>query len=268
MLTQFAIRLICGMSLVWCVMPRSEVTSGFFRIQNLVTLGLSVLALMAIGPASIAEGAEPTLSVEIVRWISVGLATMSFLGSVMWTLERRAAGTRFAFGIAAVSLLTVVLSSVPVDGFLTLKGNLTWLTELTVSAVSGATVGGMLLGHWYLTTPTMSTTPLNRVNWFLCTVAGGRLTLGAIALGFFWPFGVDGPAAIRSTVLNSYPAMCLMLEWIGGILGPLAVSIMVVRILKYKNTQSATGVLFVGVILAFIGEMTGALLRQELQLPL
>ena len=38
MLTQFAIRLICGMSLVWCVMPRSEVTSGFFRIQKLVML--------------------------------------------------------------------------------------------------------------------------------------------------------------------------------------------------------------------------------------
>jgi len=97
MLTQFAIRLICGMSLVWCVMPRSEVTSGFFRIQNLVTLGLSVLAFMAIGPAPVAEGAEPMLSAGVVRWISIGLATMSFLGSVMWTLERRAAGTRFAF---------------------------------------------------------------------------------------------------------------------------------------------------------------------------
>ena len=268
MLTQFAIRLIFGMSLVWCVMPRSEVTSGFFRIQNLVTLGLSVLAFMAIGPAPVAEGAEPLLSTGIVRWISIGLAIMSFLGSVMWTLERRAAGARFAFGVAVVSLITVVLSSVSGDDFLTLQGNLTWLTELAVAAVSGATVGGMLLGHWYLTTPTMSTTPLNRVNWFLCVVASGRLVFGAITLGLFWPFGPAGPAAITSSVLNSYPAMCLMLEWTGGILGPLAVSIMVVRILKYNNTQSATGVLFVGVILAFIGEMTGALLRHELQLPL
>ena len=268
MLTQFAIRLIFGMSLVWCVMPRSEVTSGFFRIQNLVTLGLAVLAFMAIGPAPVAEGAEPMLSAEIVRWISIGLATMSFLGSVMWTLERRVAGTRFALGIAFVSFITVVLSSVPSGGFLTLKGNLTWLTELAVAAVSGATVGGMLLGHWYLTTPTMSTTPLNRVNWFLCCVAGDRLIFGAIALGLFWPFGADGTTNIGATSWTSTHTVWLMLEWTGGIFGPLAVSIMVVRILRYKNTQSATGVLFVGVILAFIGEMTGALLRHELQLPL
>ena len=268
MLTQFAIRLIFGMSLVWCVMPRSEVTSGFFRIQNLVTLGLSVLAFMAIGPAPVAEGSEPILSGEIVRWVAIGLAAMSFLGSVMWTLERRAAGTRYAFGIAAVSFITVVLSSVSAGGFLTLKGNLTWLTELAVAAVSGATVGGMLLGHWYLTTPTMSTTPLNRVNWFLACVAGDRLIFATVALWMFWPFSADGTTTIGAANWTSTHTVWLMLEWLGGILGPLAVAFMVVRILKYKNTQSATGVLFVGVILAFIGEMTGALLRHELQLPL
>ena len=268
MLTQFAIRLICGMSLVWCVMPRSEVTSGFFRIQMLVTLGLSVLAFMAIGPAPVVEGAEPLLAAEIVRWISIALATMSFVGSVMWTLERRSAGTRFAFAIAIVSLITVVLSGVSGNGFLTLKGNLTWLTELATSAVSGTAVGGMLLGHWYLTTPTMSTTPLNRVNWFLCGASTCRLVLGAIALGVFWPFDTAATTSTGIAGWTSTHTVWLMLEWIGGILGPLAVSVMVVRILKYKNTQSATGALFVGVILAFIGEMTGALLRHELQLPL
>lgn len=268
MLTQFAIRLIFGMSLVWCVMPRSEVTSGFFRIQNLVTLGLAVLAFMAIGPAPVAEGAEPVLSANVVRGLSIGLAVMSFLGSVMWTLERRAAGTRFAFGIAAVSLITVVLSSVSADGLLTLKGTLTWWSELAIAAVSGTTVGGMLLGHWYLTTPTMSTTPLNRVNWFLGCVAIDRLILGSIALWMFWPFASSGTDTIGATAWTSTHTIWLMLEWLGGILGPLAVSFMVVRILRYNNTQSATGVLFVGVILAFIGEMTGALLRHELQLPL
>ena len=54
----------------------------------------------------------------------------------------------------------------------------------------------------------------------------------------------------------------------GGIIGPIVVAVAVARILRYRNTQSATGVLFVGVILAFIGEMAGALLRNELQLPL
>ena len=270
MLTHFAIRLICGMSVVWCVMPRAKVTSGFFRIQMLVTLGLSVLAAMAVGQMPSAMGGDSILSGDAVRWISVTLAVLSFLGSVMWTLERRAAGGRFAFVIAAVATATAVLSVVSTESLRTLAGNLYWLTELSTAAVSGAAVGGMLLGHWYLTAPTMSTSPLNRVNFWLGSAAAVRLLVGAVALCVFWPFAQSESTAADSgqAAWTSTYTVWLTLEWLGGILGPLAVSFMVVRILRYRNTQSATGVLFVGVILAFIGEMTGALLRRELQLPL
>ena len=57
-------------------------------------------------------------------------------------------------------------------------------------------------------------------------------------------------------------------RWDRAVVGILAVAVMVWRILKYRNTQSATGVLFVGVILTFIGEMTGTLLFRSLSLPL
>jgi hypothetical protein len=60
----------------------------------------------------------------------------------------------------------------------------------------------------------------------------------------------------------------LSLRWGAGIIGPLIVAAMTWRILKYRNTQSATGVLFVGVILTFLGEMTALLLYRELGLPL
>jgi hypothetical protein len=50
--------------------------------------------------------------------------------------------------------------------------------------------------------------------------------------------------------------------------GPLAVWLMVRQILKYRNTQAATGVLFVGVILTFIGELTADLLFHELRVPM
>jgi uncharacterized membrane protein len=55
------------------------------------------------------------------------------------------------------------------------------------------------------------------------------------------------------------------LRWLAGILGPMAISIMALRILRYRNTQAATGVLFAGVILCFIGEMSAALLYSELR---
>ena len=47
MIAQFALRLLCGMSLMWSIMPRDQVTAGFFRIQMLIALGLSVLIALA-----------------------------------------------------------------------------------------------------------------------------------------------------------------------------------------------------------------------------
>lgn len=265
MITQFALRLIFGMSFVWCVMPRREVTSGFFRIQMLVTLGLAVLAALGTGQIPEGEEAAPVLTPSTIQVIAGVLGLLSFFGSVMWTLERRAAGTRYAFMIALLSGAAAILASVSESQFATLHGNLYWLSEITTALVSGSTVGGMLLGHWYLTAPSMTTAPLNRVNAWLGIVAGAKAILGGFTVAC-WPLISAHTKVIDQW--NSTYAIWLSLTLLGGIFGPLAVCWMVHRILKYRNTQSATGVLFVGVILAFIGEMTGALLRRELLLPI
>jgi hypothetical protein len=62
--------------------------------------------------------------------------------------------------------------------------------------------------------------------------------------------------------------MWLVLRWLAGIVAPLVLAVMVWRILRYRNTQAATGVLFVGVIVTFIGELSATLVSQELRLPL
>ena len=281
MITQFAIRLILGMSTVWCVLPRSQVTSGFFRIQMLVTLGLSVLAAMAAGELagpviSGQPGEAAILSAGTIRTLMGLTAVLSFVGSVYWTLERRAAGGRFGFAIAALALACAVLNCVSTTSAATWPGTLYWLSEIATGLVSGAAVGGMLLGHWYLTAPTMSTSPLLVVNAWLAIGAACRFLLAGIALVMYWPVVfqsrtveiVTGATETRTVTFSSMHSIWLSLEWLGLVIGPLAVCLMVHRIMKYRNTQSATGVLFVGVILAFLGEMTAALLRRELQLPL
>lgn len=267
MITQFAIRLICGMSFTWCVLPRHKITSGYFRIQMLVTLGLSVLAAVAAGQLTDSQTTS-ILSSNAVRWIAGGLAGLSFIGSMMWTLERRSGGAMYAFLIAGISLVTLILSAVSANEIATLRGGLYCLSELATAWVSGAAVSGMLLGHWYLTAPTMSTSPLNRANVWLGSAAGLRLALGLAGLGLYWSIVFGQGEATVARPWNATHTVWLSLEWIGGIIGPIIVAIAVARILRYRNTQSATGVLFVGVILAFIGEMTAALLRNETHLPL
>jgi hypothetical protein len=286
MITQFALRLICGMSVVWCVMPRDRVTSGFFRIQMLVTLGMSVLAAMAANQipnaaenSTASDSAEVTvathavlelkvISPSTVAWICGAIGVLSFIGSALWTLERRQGGAVVAFVISITSGVTIVLANSSLDSLQTLQGSLYWLSEISTACVSGAAVSGMLLGHWYLTAPTMSTDPLNKVNVWLGVATLIRIAFAVASLVILWPSLQDMFNGTGGRMWTTTHSVWISLQWIGGMLGPLAVFIAVVKILEFKNTQAATGVLFVGVILAFLGEMTGALLRHELSLPL
>lgn len=258
MIAQFSLLLICGMSMMWCLMPRNQVTSGFFRIQMLVTLGLSVLSALMMGKLSAESGGElqPVLSHGISVTLCIVLAACSFLGSVMWTLERRRSGTIYVFAVFLLSAVTLLFSSATVEQLKTVAGLLKLFSDLSGASLLGAAMTGMLLGHWYLTAPTMSIAPLSRLNLFFGVAGIVRLLLSGAGLLF-----------ISEGLIDEYVYwMWLILRWAAGVIGPLILAFMVWRILELKNTQSATGVLFVGVILTFIGEMTALLLFAELGL--
>ncbi len=231
----FALRLIFGMSLLLCAMPRKHVPSAFFRINLLVELGLSALFALT----------SPTM-----LWWGVGLGAVAFVGSVLWLLEKRLAGTLAIDLVLVLSLISANLLPT------TLTGKSTWLLPLSGLASAGtlgAAMTGMLLGHRYLTAPGMPLAPLIWINaglglavLFRCLVSLAGLIMGIGLLGesTYW--------------------IWLALRWLAGILGPGAACIMVHRILRYRNTQAATGVLFVAVILTFIGELTADLLQHAL----
>lgn len=266
MIAHFSLRLICGASLMWCLMPRREVSSGFFRIQMLLILGLSVLSALTLEKfGDAAEGAglsasgslSPLMSHRAGVVFCLLLAGAAFLGSVMWTLERRTAGGAIAAVIALVSLAALLSSSPRVGSLSDMGEQLRLLSDLSSAVLLGGAVTAMLLGHWYLTAPTMSIEPLRRMTWYFGGAGLFRLVVAGVGFAVFW--GTIGDATLWSW---------LALRWAAGLFGPLAVFVMVWRILKHRNTQSATGVLYVGVILTFLGELTGSLLYRELSAPL
>ena len=258
MIAQFALLLVCGMSLMWAGMPRARVTSGFFRIQMLIVLGLSVLALLTLGRLSDVAG-EPLTGQWLLaaRVATVGIAFVAYVGSVVWMLDRRPAGTACVFAILAASLASVILSHGGIAWLATPPGAFLFLSHLATAAVLGGAVTGMLLGHWYLTAPTMSIEPLKQLSLYFGAAVVLRLLVSAA--GWF----LAGQALHDGTHWTWFA-----MRWLAGILGPLAIAVMAVHILRYRNTQAATGVLFAGVILVFIGEMAAALLYAELHVPL
>lgn len=117
MIAQFALRLICGMSLMWALMPRRQVTSGFFRIQMLVVMGLGALAGLSAGmemQSITGASQQPSLgSLPFLMSCLVGLIALlgllGFFGSMLWTLERRTAAERVGFAVLFVSAALIVV---------------------------------------------------------------------------------------------------------------------------------------------------------------
>ena len=60
----------------------------------------------------------------------------------------------------------------------------------------------------------------------------------------------------------------LSLRWLAGLVGTLGLAWMTWLTLKIPNTQSATGILYAAMILAFIGELTAQLMSARGGYPL
>ena len=57
--------------------------------------------------------------------------------------------------------------------------------------------------------------------------------------------------------------MFLSLRWLSGLVGALALTVMAWKTLKIPNTQAATGILYVAVIVTFLGELTSLLMAAQ-----
>ena len=185
------------------------------------------------------------------------MAVVAYVGSVIWTLGRRRLGMVSVSGLLILSAVAVagtmdfrpVNTAPSVPHLLTAEFSSAWLV--------GSITTAMLLGHWYLTATAMPLEPLVRLNQFLLSAVMLRGVMAGIGL-----------ASCPVEVTGSTQIVWLVIRWLCGIAGPLGMALLVPRILQYRNTQSATGVLFAGVILAFMGEMAATLLSTEVGWPL
>lgn len=258
MIAEFALLLTLGMSLMWCLMPRAQVTSGFFRIQMLIVMGLSMLAILTMG--QLVPASESTRSGQLLfgARIASGIELISaYAGSIFWLLERRRAGTVAMIIVMLSAFLSLVFVRGGFSNVVTSAGAFHLASSLITAMVLGGAVTGMLLGHWYLTAPTMSIEPLK-----------GLCVSFVIAILFRLALSVAGWIMAGSALHSGTHWTWFALRWLAGIIGPLLTAMMALRILRYRNTQAATGVLFAGVILSFIGEMSAALLYSDLHVPL
>ena len=242
MAATFCLRLACGVILILPILPTAIVPPRFFRVQFLVALGL--LAVAAVFLYDTAGAAF---------WIAwAGAALGCFAGSMVWHLDQ-APGGRLLIWLTPLALLAcLTLGGLAVHPSEAAAWRIA--DDLTSMAVLGTATTAMLIGHSYLISPAMSIAPLRRLLLALGAALVIRIGLACAAL-WLWRAHAGLP---EGELLVWLPA-----RWVLGLLGPLALGWMAWETARIRSTQSATGILYVVVIVCYLGELTSQLLLEK-----
>lgn len=245
-LAQFVYRLTFGLAAGMALVRSKEVTSGYFRNHAYVLLGLSVVGSLAA--ASSTAG--------LPKGLPIATAAVSYAAAVAWLYERRTVGQALLVAVAALALYGGL--SMPPASASAATGELHAAIEfVTAGLVLGTTLAAMFLGHWYLNAPGMAIRPIEMLVW--CLMAATLLRIGVCAAELAGQFSASPAYGLRSPFV--------WLRWIAGLAATLLLAGMTLRTLKIPNTQSATGILYVAVIMTFLGELSALLIASSGMAP-
>jgi hypothetical protein len=259
LLVEFLFRLTFGVAVAMGLTSPRLVTSGFYRVHLWLLLGLQTLAALALY-----SGVPGKTHEALVRhWqfgAALAAAAVAYIGSVIWMYERAIAGK-----IAICLLAGFALAGCTLPLAMNNTASVAWQLADRVSGglVLGLVTAAMLLGHWYLNTPTMKLEPLKRL---ILLLAAALLVRTLVCGGGTW-LEMTHHVARQGSALTTW-LVFVGLRWLAGIVGVAVLAWLTWQTLEIPNTQSATGILYAAVVLALIGELTSQLLSAEARYPL
>jgi hypothetical protein len=227
---------------------RREVSRGFLLLSA-ITLWLSgALALWVREAFPLSITASPWRAVETPA-VTAFLLLLGAYTIWVWRGIGRGRGALVALaavaGLGALGAAALVHSSV--------WGPLPTLVSLLLGAAGlGGSMVGMLLGHWYLVTPNLSTRPLIVMTLAFLVAAALQGALLPLALGVAG--GGGEPAAGAAALLGTY-TVAFILRVLVGIVLPVALGIMTYQTCRLRSMMSATGLLYIAVSCVLAGEV-------------
>jgi hypothetical protein len=243
-LFEFCLRLATGLACVVVVTLGRGIGVQFYRTLMLVVLGVSVLGWLNLP----AWRSMPALL--------LGLCSMlSFLGFIFWTLGRSRIGAQVAI-LLFVSTIACFISWSRFQAISWIEMGLALGNGLSSAALLGSMIGAMLLGHTYLIAPTMSIDPLRLLVWWIAGSVLGRSVMSFTS----FILTSDRTNAGVSQSPQQFWWWILAARVLIGLVGPAIIAWMVWQTARIRSTQSATGILYAGVVLVFLGELLGQLL--------
>lgn len=249
---ELAVRLATGVLFVGGVLAwRHAVPPAFFRFLVVGSAG-------AFAVSAILAGDRPELAVR---------AALGVLTVALYFVHRRSASLprhrSRSFAAAALGLGVIGAAAPALAG--PFGAAATGLAANLVAFAPGALLLGavsvtMVLGHWYLVDTSLSIAPL---------ATGARLYLGSAALRILVSAAAllaGGAAQLRiyapEDLIYSTTALFFSFRALTGLLAPLVLAVLVRSTVRIRSTQSATGLLYVALILVLFGELTAVFLEE------
>jgi protein NrfD len=224
---------------------------GFYRLIAFVFLIVMGVGLWAM-PAELRASFDlsPTGLMPIFLFL---FAVLLLIYNLYLWIDGSGLGLPFLHSTSTIGILAIILSAMHyVDPILfPLRGILLAASFLLSSLVLGAGVLGMLLGHSYLTRPSLSLVPLKklaRLFLILMVAQAGISLLNLAAMPHndrFW----------EALLLGNFEGLYLWIRILIGIAGPILLAWMVVQTVAERATMSATGLLYIAMVMVMVGEV-------------
>ncbi|HVE92282.1 MAG TPA: hypothetical protein VNE62_08280 [Actinomycetota bacterium] len=238
---------------------RTPVQPGHFKVTWLVAAGL---AAAAAGAAAAGSGFERRGMLVLAAYSAACLVTFAsvYRGADIWVgAVTAAAGIPLLawttdtaqFASAAATAEIVVENG---SAYVEMAGR--WAVAAVVSTAAlllGSVTNSMLLGHWHLNQPGLRTGPLRRLVW----AVWGSIALFLMAAGLL----VVNPRRGDVATLGAVTAIAFV-----GFTAVLAA--MVHHLVRTRSIMSATGILYLQVLLCFVASFTALLGVLDVQVPL
>lgn len=254
--TQFCLELGFGVLVALAFVPKAPVGTLFYRIMGtcaFLPLFVALVASLAWGGASVTD---PVILLTAAAAVGYPVVSGPFKGR-RWALFL--AGSML-FGGAA--LVVTVADASSLEGPLEIL--LGSMTAMATGAVAGSVSLAMVLGHWYLTVPTLDVAHLKRLNRVTAFSMLACLVLLAATCAAF-----HGRLAAADTPLFGLWGMFhLGTRLAVGLALPLTFAWMTAGSLEFRNTRSATGILYASTILVLIGTAVSVSLQDSYGVPL
>jgi hypothetical protein len=221
---------------------------GFVRFCAASSAGLALVATL------LGDG------VERFAWLLVAAVAALVYARARrpGTAPKALAVTSVAVGVFAAALFALLSSDG--HGWLAVAGS------VSSALLLGAVTVTMILGHWYLVDTSLSIAPLrDGAFWLWLSVLARWAVVGlALALGG-WEVLHIGRAA---DLVFSTRGLFFLFRSLTGLLAPVALAALVWQTVKIRSTQSATGLLYVALMLVLFGELISQFLLVTTGYPL